>query len=54
MAQDVLCAVNNCHFWKDGNRCGADQIYVENRTEEMAISSSGTDCKTFIPKEEYL
>lgn len=28
MAQDVLCEVNNCKFWANGNKCSADAIYV--------------------------
>ncbi|HDR5371164.1 TPA: DUF1540 domain-containing protein, partial [Bacillus anthracis] len=27
MAQDVLCEVNNCKFWANGNKCSADAIY---------------------------
>ncbi|WP_147532705.1 DUF1540 domain-containing protein [Bacillus marasmi] len=52
MAQDVLCDVSNCQFWKEGNRCAAEQIYVVNEGSEMAANSSGTNCKTFIPNDE--
>lgn len=51
MAKDVLCEVNNCHFWSRGNKCSADQIYVVSHTGERADTSSETDCKTFEPQE---
>jgi hypothetical protein len=25
----VKCAVSNCEFWKQGNKCGADSIMIE-------------------------
>ncbi len=49
MAQDVLCEVNNCQFWANGNKCSADQIYVVSQTGDTADSSRETDCKTFEP-----
>ncbi|WP_075982681.1 DUF1540 domain-containing protein [Bacillus massilinigeriensis] len=49
MAKDVLCEVNNCAFWEDGNLCGANQIYVVSQTGEQADTSKETDCKTFQP-----
>lgn len=53
MAKDVLCDVKNCQFWERGNTCGADQIYVVSQSGEFADTSEGTDCKTFIPSNEY-
>jgi hypothetical protein len=47
MAKDVLCEVNNCHYWKDGNLCSADKIYVVSHSGEQADNSRETDCKTF-------
>jgi len=29
MPQGVSCSVANCSFWKEGNRCNADQIQIE-------------------------
>jgi hypothetical protein len=26
---DVKCAVANCEYWKQGNKCGADSIMIE-------------------------
>jgi hypothetical protein len=49
MAQDVLCEVNNCVHWKQGNNCGATQIYVVSHTGKQADNSKETDCKTFEP-----
>lgn len=25
---EVFCTVNNCHYWDEGNRCGAEQILI--------------------------
>jgi len=49
MAQDVLCEVNNCTYWAQGNKCSADQIYVVSHTGETADTNRETDCKTFEP-----
>ncbi|MCM3714948.1 DUF1540 domain-containing protein [Alkalihalobacillus oceani] len=49
MAQDVLCEVNNCVYWGDGNNCNADRIYVVSHKGEQAARSEETDCKTFEP-----
>ncbi|MCH1625428.1 DUF1540 domain-containing protein [Fredinandcohnia quinoae] len=51
MAQDVLCEVNNCHYWKSGNKCAADAIYVVSHSGSTASEQSETDCKTFTPEE---
>jgi hypothetical protein len=49
VAKDVLCEVNNCSFWANGNKCSADQIYVVSHTGKKADTSKETDCKTFDP-----
>jgi len=28
MAQRIMCTVSNCHYWKDGNECAAEEILV--------------------------
>lgn len=25
---EVYCTISNCHYWDDGNRCGADKILI--------------------------
>lgn len=50
MAKDVLCEVNSCKFWANGNKCNASSIYVVNRRNKEASSSEDTDCKTFEAK----
>lgn len=47
MAQDVLCEVNNCHYWEEGNLCSADKIYVVSHQGDQASNVHETDCKTF-------
>lgn len=49
MAKDVLCEVNNCQYWANGNKCNAEQIYVVSNTGITADTSQETDCKTFEP-----
>ncbi len=49
MAKDVLCEVNNCSYWADGNKCSADAIYVTSNKGKTAAKSEETDCKTFEP-----
>ncbi|WP_100373838.1 DUF1540 domain-containing protein [Bacillus sp. FJAT-45037] len=49
MAQDVLCEVNNCVNWSNGNRCEAEKIYVISHKGKQADRSEETDCKTFEP-----
>lgn len=61
----VRCTVNNCVFWDQGNRCGADEILVvETKSlhrddDSMEIADMGytpaadsaqTACKTFRPR----
>ncbi|HDX9577323.1 TPA: DUF1540 domain-containing protein [Bacillus pseudomycoides] len=50
MTQDVLCEVNNCKYWGNGNKCNAEAIYVVSHTGNQASDSKETDCKTFIPE----
>ncbi len=50
MAVDVLCEVNNCVYWANGNKCAADQIYVVSHTGHEASNQEETDCKTFEPE----
>jgi hypothetical protein len=47
MAQDVLCEVNNCTHWRNGNKCSATQIFVVSHKGAQADSQEETDCKTF-------
>ncbi|TCP19978.1 uncharacterized protein DUF1540 [Scopulibacillus darangshiensis] len=49
MAKDVLCEVNNCKYWEDGNKCAAKAIYVVSHNGKKASDSEETDCKTFDP-----
>jgi hypothetical protein len=51
MARDieVLCEVENCNYWGQGNRCQADAIYVVSHKGNTAHDSKDTDCKTFKP-----
>ena len=53
MAQDVLCEVNNCKFWANGNKCSADAIYVVSHKGKQASTTEETDCKTFDPKYKF-
>ncbi|MGM0903268.1 DUF1540 domain-containing protein [Mesobacillus maritimus] len=54
MAKDVLCEVNNCQYWAQGNLCSADRIYVVSHSGETADTTRETDCHTFEPVEETL
>lgn len=63
MPNGVKCSVSNCTFWKEGNKCNADQIqvdldqhasfYAEFASESFvdhqdeASESSVTCCQTF-------
>ncbi|MFD2682299.1 DUF1540 domain-containing protein [Bacillus seohaeanensis] len=51
MAQDVLCEVSNCVYYKKGNKCGASEIYVVSHKGDEAHNSKETDCKTFEPSD---
>ncbi|WP_082393743.1 DUF1540 domain-containing protein [Bacillus sp. JCM 19034] len=48
MAEDVLCEVDNCVYWAEGNKCEAERIYVVSHREH-AERTEETDCKTFKP-----
>ncbi|HET7580412.1 MAG TPA: DUF1540 domain-containing protein [Bacillales bacterium] len=50
MAKDVLCEVNNCEYWGEGNVCNAERIYVVTHQDQKAMTTEETDCKTFEPK----
>jgi len=50
MAKDVLCEVNNCKYWGQGNKCHAKEIYVVSHRGDKASKSEETDCKTFVPE----
>ncbi|WKB36268.1 DUF1540 domain-containing protein [Terrilactibacillus sp. S3-3] len=49
MAKDVLCEVENCIFWDNGNKCSADAIYVVSHVGNEAEDTKETDCDTFRP-----
>lgn len=51
MPNDVKCSVNSCHFWKQGNKCAAEKIQVNMYSEERALRSGDTGCKTFRPSD---
>ena len=51
MAEDVLCEVNSCTYWGEGNKCDASSIYVVHTGGTTTASTSEeTDCRTFEPK----
>ena len=47
LAKDVLCEVNNCHYWAQGNKCSAEEIYVVSHKGSTASTVEETDCQTF-------
>ncbi len=49
MAKDVLCEVNNCTYWENGNRCSAQSISVVSQKGRTASQIEETDCSTFEP-----
>ncbi|ENH98091.1 hypothetical protein J416_01964 [Gracilibacillus halophilus YIM-C55.5] len=49
MAKDVMCEVNNCKYWKEGNRCIAENIYIVSHNGKQANDVKETDCQTFEP-----
>ncbi|MCM3743265.1 DUF1540 domain-containing protein [Sporosarcina luteola] len=51
MTQKILCEVNNCTYWGEGNNCHAEVIYVVSQHGNQADDSEDTDCKTFKPEE---
>jgi hypothetical protein len=50
MPKNVMCEVDSCTYWGNGNLCKADEIYVVAHTEK-AQETKETDCKTFKPKQ---
>ncbi|MDF2934906.1 MAG: hypothetical protein K0Q90_279 [Paenibacillaceae bacterium] len=50
MAKDVVCEVNSCKFWANGNLCRASSIKVTHHHGKQASNSEETDCRTFEPK----
>lgn len=52
MAKDVVCSVDSCNFWGQGNKCQAESIMVNNvRPMEHAHRSDETNCETFEPND---
>ncbi|AZV43843.1 DUF1540 domain-containing protein [Peribacillus asahii] len=49
MAHGVLCEVNSCKNWEQGNKCAADLIYVGNLEKRQTSEIEETGCKTFEP-----
>ncbi|MBD8843416.1 MULTISPECIES: DUF1540 domain-containing protein [Priestia] len=50
MAQGVLCEVNECMYWKSGNKCSAESIYVVSPESSHHFSETEEPgCKTFEP-----
>lgn len=47
MAQSVLCEVNSCKNWEQGNKCTADFIYVVSVENKPPSQIEETGCKTF-------
>jgi hypothetical protein len=50
MAKDVVCEVNSCKYWANGNLCRASSIKVTHHHGKQASNSEETDCRTFEPK----
>ncbi len=51
MAKDVMCTVENCKFYAQGNRCTADAIEVNVDGGGHKASYTGeTNCHTFVEK----
>lgn len=45
--EGVLCEVNNCVYWEEGNRCSANEILVVSHRGNRASNIEETDCQTF-------
>ncbi len=45
IAPDVLCAINTCLFWRDGDQCTSDTIQI---IGSQAAERRDTHCQTFI------
>ncbi|MFE4708798.1 DUF1540 domain-containing protein [Peribacillus simplex] len=49
MTQSVLCEVNSCKNWEQGNKCTADLIYVVSLEGKQSSQIKETGCSTFEP-----
>ncbi|WP_174727431.1 DUF1540 domain-containing protein [Mesobacillus harenae] len=47
MATEVLCNVENCKYWAEGDKCVADSIFVIGEHSREAANVEETACKTF-------
>lgn len=47
VAPDVLCAINTCVFWRDGDQCTSDTIQIIGRHAE---ARQDTQCRTFVSR----
>lgn len=48
MARDVMCTVENCTFWGQGNKCQAEAIEVNvDGGGRKAGYTAETNCHTF-------
>ena len=44
----IKCIVNTCHYYMEGDGCGAERIEVR---PQNASNSEDTDCATFLPEK---
>jgi hypothetical protein len=51
MATEVLCNVENCKYWEEGDKCVADSIFVIGEHGRIAEDVEETACKTFEEKQ---
>lgn len=49
MSTEVICDVNNCQHWAEGNKCAAEVITVTTHAMKETKKSEETDCQTFEP-----
>ncbi|NLK87920.1 MAG: DUF1540 domain-containing protein [Clostridiaceae bacterium] len=42
--EGIICSVNTCYYYMQGDHCSASKIQVEPRN---SVSSEQTDCATF-------
>jgi hypothetical protein len=52
MKLEVLCNVENCTYWAEGDQCVADSIYVVGLDNNDAENVEETACKTFEPRKQ--
>lgn len=51
MARDVMCKVENCQFYSQGDRCNANAIEVNvDGGGKQAGDTGETNCNTFTEK----